>query len=74
MSKTIHVVPDHKDGWNVKSGGASLPLVHTETKADAISRGREISRNQGAEFYIHDKHGVIRQKDSHGPDSYPPRG
>lgn len=41
---------------------------------EAISQGREISRNQHSEFVIHDKHGVIRQSDSHGNDPYPPKG
>jgi hypothetical protein len=30
--------------------------------------GREISRNQGTEFIIHGKNGVIQGSDSHGHD------
>ena len=39
-----------------------------------LDKGREISQNQHTEFVIHDRHGRIREKDSHGHDSYPPRG
>jgi uncharacterized protein YdaT len=72
--KTHHVVPSPNGGWDVKKGGAERASVHTDTKQEAIDRGREISQNQRTEFVIHDKHGVIRQSDSHGNDPYPPKG
>ena len=68
MAKTHHVVPDPQGGWNVKKGGSSRASAHTETKQQAVDLGREISRNQGTEFFIHGKDGVIQQKDSHGND------
>lgn len=70
-----HVVPAKNGGWNVKKCGSSKASVHTTTKADAISKGRAISKNQGTEFVIHNKDGKIASKDSHGnDDSFPPRG
>lgn len=41
---------------------------HFETKREAIDRGREISRNAGSEFKIHNRDGWIGQSDSHGND------
>jgi uncharacterized protein YdaT len=74
MAKQHHVVPNPKGGWDVKKSGAERASVHTNTKKEAVDKGREISRNQGSEFVIHGKNGQIQQKDSHGNDSFPPRG
>ena len=64
--KTHHVVPNPDGGWDVKRGGASHASSHHGTKRDAIDRGRQISRNQGTEFRIHNKDGRIADSDSHG--------
>ena len=67
-SRSHHVVPASQGGWNVKRAGSSKAIIHTETKKQAIDLGREISRNQGTEFVIHGKNGVIQEKNSHGND------
>ena len=72
--KSHHVVPNPNGGWDVKRGGAERASGHFDTKAQAIERGREISRNQGTEFRIHNKDGRIASNDSHGHDPNPPRG
>lgn len=77
MSKgptTHRVVPNPDGGWDVKRGGASRASSHHDTKQDAIDRGRQISRNQGTEFRIHNKDGRIADSDSHGNDPHPPKG
>lgn len=51
---------------------ANRASVHFEKEQDAVEKGREISKNQGTEFRIHDKHGKMRESDSHGHDPYPP--
>ena len=71
---THHVVHNPDGGWDVKKGGADRASVHFERKQDAIDAGREISRNQGTEFYIHGRDGKIQRKDSHGGDPFPPEG
>lgn len=71
--KTHHVVPSPNGGWNVKKGGAERSSGHFNTKAEAEKVGREISRNQGTEFVIHGKDGVIQRSDSHGNDPNPPK-
>lgn len=72
--KTHHVVPNPRGGWDVKRGGSEKAAVHTDTKKEAVDRGREISRNQGTEFVIHGIDGRIQQSDSHGNDPHPPKG
>ncbi len=68
-----HVVP-HGDDWAVERAGAKRASVVLPTKKEATDAGREISSNQGTELKIHDKKGRIRQSDSHGKDTYPPKG
>jgi len=74
MSKrNQHVVP-HPDGWAVRAaGGQRASSVH-DRQQQAIDRGREVTRNQGSELFIHGRDGRIRERDSHGHDPYPPRG
>lgn len=73
-SGSHHVVPNANGGWDVKKGGASRASGHFDRKQDAVDAGRQISRNQGTEFFIHGKDGQIQQKDSHGNDDFPPKG
>ncbi len=72
--KTHHVVPNPNGGWDVKKGGSEKASNHFDKKTDAVEKGREISQNQGSEFYIHGKDGKIQSKDSHGNDPNPPQG
>jgi hypothetical protein len=67
-SGTHHVVPNPNGGWDVRRGGAERASGHFDTKRQAIDRGREISRNAGTEFKIHNQDGRIGQSDSHGND------
>lgn len=71
--RTHHVVPNPNGGWDVKKGGAQRASIHRDTKAEAERAGREISQNQGTEFVIHGRDGVIQRSDSHGGDPCPPR-
>ena len=73
-SGSHHVVPNADGGWDVKKGRSSRASGHFDTKQEAIDAGREISRNQGTEFFIHGKDGKIQRKDSHGNDPFPPEG
>jgi hypothetical protein len=72
--KSHHVVPNPNGGWDVKKGGADRASGHYDTKQQAVQEGRQISKNQGTEFFIHGKDGQIQKKDSHGKDLYPPKG
>ena len=72
--KSHHVVPNPNGGWDIKKGGSDRSSAHFDTQKGAIDKAREISRNQNTELYVHDKHGRIRDKDSHGNDPCPPKG
>lgn len=71
--KEHHIVPNENGGWDVKRNGADRASVHTDTKQEAIGKGRAISRNQATELVIHNKDGKISNSDSHGNDPCPPR-
>ena len=68
-----HIVPNENGGWDVKRNGADRASVHTDTKQEAIDKGRTISRKQATELVIHNKDGKISNSDSHGNDPCPPR-
>lgn len=74
MGKNQHVTPHPAGGWQVKGEGNSKATVRTSTQKEAIDRARAISKNQGSELVIHRPNGMIRDKDSHGRDPFPPRG
>lgn len=59
-------------GWNVKGAGNSKATKHTNTQAEAYSR--TISINQKSELIVHGKNGQIRERNSYGNDTYPPKG
>ena len=68
-----HVVPNANGGWDIKRNNSSRASSHFETKTDAVSRARELSRNQGTELIIHRRDGQIQNPDSHGNDPCPPK-
>lgn len=71
---THHIVHNPNGGWDVKRGGAQRSSGHYNTKAEAISAGRQISIHQGTELLVHGLNGRIQSSDSHGNDPYPPKG
>ena len=72
MNKNQHVVPSGKQ-WAVRGDGNSKKTRITQTQSEAIGIAREIARNQQSELVIHRKDGTIRDKDSYGHDSCPPK-
>ena len=73
-SRNQHVTRRSDGTWQVKTEGASRAYRVTNTQAEAISIGRNVSHNQNSELYIHGVDGKIRARDSHGNDPFPPRG
>jgi hypothetical protein len=68
--KGQHVVP--RDGhWAVRRTGSDKVTRTFETQGDAVRAAREIARNQGTELYIHDRTGLIRERESFGRNSGP---
>jgi len=67
--KSTHVVPNSdRGGWDSKDSGNSRASKHFDRKQDAVDWARGHSRGLENELVIHDQHGRIRQKDSHGND------
>jgi len=68
-----HVVPAGGK-WVVRKAGSARSTETFNTQNEAITRAREIARNQGTELYIHGRDGKIRERDSYGRDPHPPKG
>ena len=73
MNKNQHVVPT-SSGWGVRgAGNERLTSVH-ETQSEAFQAAREIAINQQSEVFVHRPNGQIRERNTYGPDPYPPVG
>lgn len=73
MRKNQHVVK-HPEGWAVKGAGNTKATRVVKTQLEAVNYAREIAMNQRSEMLIHGRNGQIREKNSYGPDEYPPKG
>ena len=72
MGKNQHVVPNNGN-WAVKGAGNQKATSVFPTQSAATDRAREIAKNQKSEVVIHRPDGRIRDSDSYGPDSCPPK-
>ncbi len=73
MKKARHVVPQN-GGWAVRGEGNSNASRVFAKQTDAISHARDAARKDGGELVIHGRDGRIREKNSYGRDSFPPKG
>ncbi|TND10158.1 MAG: hypothetical protein FD123_406 [Bacteroidetes bacterium] len=71
--KNVHVVPRGKN-WAVVGAGNEKATAVTNTQAEAIKIAKPIAKNQQSELVVHGTDGKIREKNSYGPDSFPPKG
>jgi hypothetical protein len=64
-----YIVPNsERGGWDVVKEDHERASAHTDTKADAIDRGREIVRNQGGgELRIQNQKGKLIDSDTIKP-------
>lgn len=70
-----HVTYDsQKKLWRVIGAGNTKATKIFSTKQEAIDYARKIAQNQRTELVVHNMNGLIRDKDSHGRDPYPPKG
>ena len=60
-SGAYHVLPAKKGGWEVRKEGSNRATAQFATKAEAISRAREVSQSSGFELKIHARDGRIRE-------------
>lgn len=71
--KRHHIVP-HENGWAVRREGHDRASVVTETKEQAVERGREIAERERGAIVIHGENGRIQEERTYGDDPFPPRG
>ncbi len=72
--RDVHTVPNPEgSGWRNRVGGELQRTVH-RTQEAAADRGRGIARQNHSEHFIHGRTGQIRERNSYGPDKFPPRG
>lgn len=74
MGKNQHVTHRQDGKWQVKGAGNSRATVIVYTQKEAIKIATGIARNQKSELVVHGLDGRIREKNSYGKDSYPPKG
>jgi uncharacterized protein YdaT len=72
-SKGQHVVPSG-DKWSVRKSGSSRASGVFSTQIEAIKEARVLAQRQGTELYVHGKDGRIRERNSYGRDTHPPKG
>ena len=68
----VHVTP-HKNGWQVKSGGAKRAHRVVSTQGQAIEIAKTVAKNQQTDTKIHGRNGRIRAGNSYGNDPHPPK-
>lgn len=74
MNKNQHVTPHNGGGWQVIGANNQRATAVFKTQKEAIDRAILIAKNKKSEVVIHNKHGVIREKNSYGNDPCPPKG
>lgn len=75
IRKSNHVIPSsERGGWAVKKSGSTRITRSFDRKDDAIKFGREISRKQETELFIHKRDGRIQERNSYAKDPHPPVG
>jgi uncharacterized protein YdaT len=73
--KVYHVLPGSEDGWQVKEERARQATSSHDTKAEAVSRARELAKSQAlAQVIVHKQDGTIQTEYTYGEDPHPPEG
>lgn len=69
----VHVSPagGNRTGWKVTQN--SQVQSNHRTQQAAIEAGRREAKRDGVDLVTRNRQGVIRSKDSYGPDPNPPR-
>jgi hypothetical protein len=60
--------------WRSRHEGVSRPFATGGTKAEQVSKGREMARRDKVEHIIKNRDGTISERNSYGNDPHPPRG
>ena len=74
MKGDQRVVHTPNGRWAVHGDGNKKNTAVYDTQNEAITRGREIARNNKVELFICGRDGRIRERNTYGKDNCPPRG
>lgn len=74
MGKNIHVTHRQTGDWAVIGEGDQRASSLFNTQKQAIEAARQLAINNKSELVIHGLDNKIRDKDSYGNDSFPPKG
>lgn len=72
MKKNIHVICD-KNGWKMMKENTDEEK-YFDTKEEALEYSKQLAKKDKVELIIHNKDGIISNKNSYGNDDYPPKG
>lgn len=64
----------HRGQFSIKEEGSAKALIQPASQRTAIRIGRLLAQANKSELIIQGVDGKIRAKDSHGFDSFPPKG
>ena len=73
MAKSVHVTPRGGKWAATREGSQRASSIH-DTQREAEKKGRQIARNDKAEFVLHGKQGQIMEHDSYGGDPSSSKG
>jgi hypothetical protein len=74
MSQNYWAGPRGKDGWGVKPEGSSHDIRKFRTQAEAWKIAQLLGKLSSSESFLQGRNGRIRERNTFGNDSYPPRG
>jgi hypothetical protein len=60
--------------WQVKKHGSSRASKKFDTQKKAIDYGKKQAKKNKSELYIKNRKGQVREANSYGDDTYPPKG
>lgn len=70
----VETLPHPEGGWGNKIQGNERFSNRAPRKADSQDVGRDMARRRQTEHIIKKRDGKIGERNSYGPDHYPPRG
>lgn len=62
MGQTVHMSPDPRGGWIVKTVGSAGDAGHFQSRGEAENFGRELSRELNADFEIVQLDGTVTRE------------
>ena len=73
--KIHHAMPGSADRWQVQGEGAQRATSLHDTKAEAVTRARELAKSLPlAQVIVHKGDGTIQTEYTYGDDPSPPKG